>query len=80
MGRTLCSSDVIPKSLVIFGIAILGRAEPMVELMTRTEVHKTTSFFFVYAMYVVSKYITGQDETGQNGRAGGDQTIVHLTI
>jgi hypothetical protein len=39
----------------------------MVELMTRTEVHKTTSFFFVYAMDVVSKCITRQDRTVRLG-------------
>lgn len=45
MGSTFCSVDVTPNSLAMLGTAMLGRAEPMVELMTSMDVRKRTKLF-----------------------------------
>ena len=45
MGKTCCSSEVTPQCSVILGIAMLGRAEPIVEFKTSMTVVAEVSVF-----------------------------------
>lgn len=45
MGSTFCVDDVTPHSAVMKGMALLGRALPMVELVMTMIVMKTIHFF-----------------------------------
>jgi hypothetical protein len=46
MGRTSCCSEVTPKVAAMKGMAMDGRADPIVEFTTRKAVITTTKFFF----------------------------------
>lgn len=48
MGNTFCVEDVTPHSAVMYGMALLGRALPMVELVITMMVMKTIHFFLKF--------------------------------
>lgn len=53
MGNGIWSSDVTPNSRAMAGIAILGRADPIVELRTRTTVRTMTVIFLDWYFHLV---------------------------
>ena len=69
MGKTICSWSTMPNSLAIAGMAILGRAEPMVELRISMAVKKRIrDFLAVDQLYGFSGSSTAHEMTVSFGR------------
>lgn len=62
MGNVFCVWEVTPHSLVKYGMALLGRALPIVELTTVTmEVKTIKAFFPCFIAQVVSSCFTTEE-------------------